>query len=54
MISINKKPEDFPGGQWLRFRAPNAEGPGLIPGQGIRSHMSQLKFPCATLRPHAS
>ena len=25
--------------QWLRFRAPSARGPGLIPGQGIRSHM---------------
>ena len=25
--------------QWVRFRAPNAGGPGSIPGQGIRSHM---------------
>ena len=25
--------------QWLRLRAPNARGPGLIPGQGTRSHM---------------
>ena len=25
--------------QWLRLRAPNAGGPGLIPGQGTRSHM---------------
>ncbi|TEA33565.1 hypothetical protein DBR06_SOUSAS3910125, partial [Sousa chinensis] len=24
--------------QWLRFRAPNAGGPGSIPGQGTRSH----------------
>ena len=23
--------------QWLRLRAPNAEGPGLIPGQENRS-----------------
>ena len=30
--------------QWLRFHAPNAEGPGLIPGQGTRSHMLQLKI----------
>ena len=22
--------------QWLRLRAPNAEGPGLIPGQGTK------------------
>ena len=29
--------------KWLRLRAPNAEGPGLIPGQGIRSHMLQLR-----------
>ena len=54
MFSISKKPEDFTGGQWLRFRVPNAGGPGSIPGQGIRFHMSQLKIPCATLRPHAS
>ena len=25
--------------QWVRLHAPNAEGPGLIPGQGTRSHM---------------
>ena len=25
--------------QRLRLRAPNAGGPGLIPGQGTRSHM---------------
>ena len=25
--------------QWLRLQAPNAEGPGLIPGQGARSQM---------------
>ncbi|TEA39746.1 hypothetical protein DBR06_SOUSAS31510016, partial [Sousa chinensis] len=25
--------------QWLRLCAPNAGGPGLIPGQGTRSHM---------------
>ena len=29
--------------QWLRFHAPNAGGPGLIPGQGTRSHMPQLR-----------
>ena len=27
--------------QWLRLCAPNAGGPSLIPGQGIRSHMPQ-------------
>ena len=30
--------------QWLRLHAPNAGAPGLIPGQGTRSHMLQLKI----------
>ena len=30
--------------QWLRLCAPNAWGPDLIPGQGTRSHMPQLRF----------
>ncbi|TEA37298.1 hypothetical protein DBR06_SOUSAS6710032, partial [Sousa chinensis] len=30
--------------QWLRLLAPNAGGPGLIPGQGTRSHMPQVKI----------
>ena len=34
---------DFPGGPWLRLRAPSAGSPGLIPGQGTGSHMLQLK-----------
>ena len=25
--------------QWIRLHGPNARGPGLIPGQGTRSHM---------------
>ena len=29
--------------QWLRLHAPSAGGPGLIPGQGTRSHMQQLR-----------
>ena len=29
--------------QWLRLHAPNAGGPGLIPDQGSRSHMLQLR-----------
>ena len=29
----------------LRICAPNAGGPGSIPGQGTRSHMLQLKIP---------
>ena len=30
--------------QWLELRAPNAGGPGLIPTQGTRSHMPQLRL----------
>ena len=44
--------------QWLRLRTPKAEGPGLIPGQGSRSHVlqlrvhtPQLKIPSLQLRP---
>ena len=40
--------------QWLRFRAPNAEGPGSIPGQGTRSHMPQPRvcwIPAGPLSP---
>ena len=29
--------------QWARLHAPNAGGLGLIPGQGTRSHMPQLR-----------
>ena len=29
--------------QWLRFRAPNVGGQGLVPGGGVRSHMLQLR-----------
>ena len=29
--------------QWLRLQAPNGGGPGLIPSQGTRSHMPQLR-----------
>ena len=29
--------------QWLRLCAPSAGGLGLIPGQGIRAHMPQLR-----------
>ena len=30
--------------QWLILHAPNAGGPGLIPGQGTRFRMPQLKI----------
>ena len=47
---------------WLRLHTPNAGGLGSIPGQGTRSHMSQLrvrmphlKIPNATKKiPHAT
>ena len=29
--------------QWLRLHTPNAEGPGLNPRQGTRSHMLQIR-----------
>ena len=38
--------------QWLRLCAPNAEGPGLIPGQGTGSHSAETKgLPTATNNP---
>ena len=30
--------------QWLRLLTPSARDPGSVPGQGIRSHMLQLKI----------
>ena len=36
--------------QWLRLHIANAGAVGLIPGQGTRSHMFQLKNPSATTK----
>ena len=36
--------------QWLRLHAPNAGGPGSIPGQGTRSIITQLKSPRAVMK----
>ena len=37
--------------QWLRLHTPNAGGLGLMPGQGTRSYMLQLKDPsCCDLK----
>ena len=36
--------------QWLRLGVPNAGGMGLIPGQGTRSHMPQLRIPHAATK----
>ena len=40
--------------QGPRLHAPNARGPGLIPGSGIRSHMPQLRVCKPQLRPGAA
>ena len=37
---------------WLRLCAPNSAGPGLIPGQGTRSQMIQLRVRMPQLRAH--
>ena len=36
--------------QWVRLHAPNAGGPGLIPGRGTMSHMPQLRSLNATTK----
>ncbi|TEA32578.1 hypothetical protein DBR06_SOUSAS4910067, partial [Sousa chinensis] len=36
--------------QWLRLHAPNTGGPALVPGQGTRSCMLQLKILHATTK----
>ena len=43
VIPIKKKTGTSLVVQWLRLCAPNAGGPGSIPGQGTRSHMPQLR-----------
>ena len=41
--------------QWLRLHTPDAGSLGLIPGQGTRSHMPQLKsLHAAANIPHAA
>ena len=39
--------------RWLRLLDPNAGALGLIPGQGARSHMLQLRVHRPQLRPSA-
>ena len=36
--------------QWLRLCTPSSGGPGLIPGQGTRPHLLQLKIPHAAAK----
>ena len=62
-LKTNKQKKKKPGTslvvQWLRLHAPNAGDLGLIPGQGTRSHMLELrvcmpprrlKIPCVTTK----
>ena len=48
MSSLFKRLKDqyrnFPGGPVAKNHTPNAEDPGLIPGQGTRSHRPQLRL----------
>ena len=39
--------------QWLRLLVPNARGWGLIPGQGTRSQVPQLRIHMPQLKPDA-
>ena len=36
--------------QWLRLLTSNAGGLGLVPGQGTRSHVPQLKIPHVAIK----
>ena len=36
--------------QWVKLPAPNSGGPSLIPGQGTRSHVPQLKILHAAMK----
>ena len=45
-----KASRGFPGGPVARLHAPNVGGPGLIPGRGTRSHMSQLRLSAAKFK----
>ena len=48
-----KKPKDFPCGPVAKPLCSQCKGPGLIPGQGARSHMPQPKVCKLQLRPGA-
>ena len=40
--------------KWLWLGVPNARGPGLIPGHGIRSQVLQLNIPSASTKTRLS
>ena len=42
-LSTKQKQELQRWFQWLRLWAPNAGGPVIIPGQGTKSHILQLR-----------
>ena len=42
------------GVQWLRLQALNAGGQDLVPGQGTRFHMPQLRIPHAATKTRCS
>ena len=50
-FSKNLCPGDFCGGPMARLRAPNAGGPGSIPGLGTRSHAA-TKTQCSQVNKH--
>ena len=43
-----KNSRDFPAGPVAK--TPHFPVPGLIPGEGTRSHISQLKIPLAAIK----
>ena len=52
---LNHYTGDFPGGPLVKIPRSQCRGPGLIPGQGTRSLMPQLKIPhVATTIPRAA
>ena len=45
-----KQDRDFPGGPVAKTFHPNVGGLGLIPDQGTRSTIPQIKIPCPTTK----
>ena len=45
---------DFLGGPVAKALCSQYRGQGLIPGQGTRCHMPQLKMPCASTKTQRS
>ena len=50
----SKNCRDFSGGPMAKLHVPSAVGPGSIFGQGTRTHMPQLKIPCAAAKTQCS